>query len=120
MVKQEYLELFQKLYDVTWEYYLNDMRESDWSIDVSQKCSRMERELEEQIISLAKREDAFEIFTSAIEEIDPNLFEILIANLDSKPDDYTTLYDLFKDYNNIHKAKITIPDEATKMIKIKF
>ena len=120
MKKQEYLELFQKLYDTVWEGYLNDMKERDWSSEVSQECYRIEKELTEQIISLAKREDAFEIFTYAIGELDPELLEILIANLDSRPDEYVTLYDSFKDYNNIHKSKIIIPDEALKMINIKF
>lgn len=80
---------------------------------------KMEKEcddLEQQINQIANRPSAYEEVTELIEEKDPDVFNSLIADLDSEGGN--TLYDIFNKYNNIHKCKITIPSETLKKLNI--
>lgn len=114
------LELLQNYYKTTWDHFINEMAEEPaYSFSFRDKCKDKLKEMEKEIISYAKIPNAFEEFSHCIEEMDKDVFSTMIANLDSSPAKYETLYDLFQEHNNIHTSKVIIPDDASKLIQIK-
>lgn len=114
----ELVELLKKFYSITSEIFYEEMADYANHTKLHQ-LNQQSKELEEQIIIYSKKQSAFEDFSKAIEELDPDLFNILISNLDSTPN-AKTLYDIMSDYNNIHKSKIVIPNSALQFIKINY
>ena len=60
----------------------------------------------------------FDIVTKFLEEHCPNSFSIMIANLDSNPDKYETLYDLCKEINIRKEDNFEFPIDCLQKIKI--
>lgn len=114
----ELQELLKKFYNIQQEAFYEEMADYANHTKLFQ-LNQQSQELEEQIITHAKKQTAFEDFSQAIEELDSDLFNKLISTLDSNPN-AKTLYDIMSDYNNIHKSKVVIPSPALQLIEIKY
>ena len=68
--------------------------------------------------ALSNSKENFEIITKFLEEVCPNTFSIMIANLDSNPDKYETLYDLCKDINVKKEDNFDFPVDCLQKITI--
>ena len=110
-------EVIKRFNEVVRNRFYNQMADF-MDHDLDNKLLKEEKELEEQIISFSKQQDALSTFSAMIEEVETDIFNTMIANLDSTPDKYETLYDVFSEFNNIHKSKIVFPNEALRNIKI--
>lgn len=62
--------------------------------------------------------DNFNNITRFLEEYCPNSFSIMIANLDSIPDKYETLYDICMEINIKNEDNFEFPVDCIKAIKI--
>lgn len=67
---------------------------------------------------ISDSKEHFEIVNKAISFLCPNTFEIMIANLDSDPNKYETLYDLCKDIDIKKEDNWIFPKDCLKKIKI--
>ena len=114
----ELQELLKKFYGIEQRIFYEEMADyaNHTLLDTLYKQNQ---ELKDQIVDYAKKPTAFEDFSKAIEELDPELFTKIISVLDSNPN-AKTLYDIMADYNNIHKSKVVIPNKALQLIEIKY
>ena len=68
--------------------------------------------------ALSDSKENFEVITKFLEEHCPNTFSIMIANLDSNPDKYETLYDICNDINIRKEDNFEFPIECLQKIRI--
>jgi len=67
---------------------------------------------------LSDSKENFESVTKFLEEYCPNTFSLMIANLDSRPDDYETLYDLCREINIRKEDNFEFPVDCLQKIHI--
>lgn len=112
---KDLIEQYHKLSnDIYLEQQACNKGENKIIIDLEQKRN----DISEQIVQFSKSNDAYNTFTAIIEEFNPEAFSTMIANLDSNPNQYDTLYDLYKDFNNM-SSNITFPILALQNVTIK-
>lgn len=68
--------------------------------------------------SLSDSKEHFQIVCQFLETHCPNSFYIMIANLDSNPDKYETLYDLCKEINIRKEDNFEFPIDCLQKIRI--
>ncbi len=115
----EISDLLERYYNLSYSIFTEEM--ADYMDhkkvnNLKQSCN----DIENQIIQFSKSNDAYNTFTSIIEEKNPTAFSAMISNIDSNPNDYPTLYEAFEEFNNIHLSKVIFPDTALKNVKIKY
>lgn len=112
-------ELLERYYNLSYSIFIEEMADyMDHKKVNNLKQSLIE--IENQIIQFSKSNDAYNIFTSIIEEKNPTAFNTMISNIDSSPNDYPTLYEAFEEFNTIHLSKVIFPKSALKNVKIKY
>lgn len=90
--------------------------------DAAEKCGFISGHLYEKheilMYGLIDSKENFDSVTKFLEEHCPNTFSIMIANLDSNPDKYETLYDLCKEINIRKEDNFEFPIDCLQKIKI--
>lgn len=114
----EIKDLLEQYYDLSWDIFTEEMADFMNHTKVKQ-LEEKRKNIEEQIIQFSKSDNAYDTFTSIIEDKNPDAFNIMIANIDSNPDKYQNLNDIFEEFNNIHKSKVTFPYIALQNVIIK-
>ena len=70
------------------------------------------------LYALSDSRENYDAVTRFLEEHCPNTFNLMIANLDSRPDDYETLYDLCREINIRKEDNFEFPVDCLQKIKI--
>jgi hypothetical protein len=70
------------------------------------------------LYALSDSRENYDAVTKFLEEHCPNTFNIMIANLASRPDDYEALYDLCREINIRKEDNFEFPEDCLQKIKI--
>ena len=70
------------------------------------------------LYALSESRENYDAVTKFLEAHCPNTFSLMIANLDSRPDDYETLYDLCREINIRKEDTFEFPVDCLQKIKI--
>lgn len=119
-----YNELKEEIqaYDSFYQEYEKLSRSIRQTEQVQEKLGFLSGELFEittsLIHSLTDTKEHYNIVTQLLEEMYPNSFSIMIANLDSNPKKYICLKDLCEEINFFNEDKHYFPTECIRFISL--
>lgn len=119
-----YNELKEEIqaYDSFYQEYEKLSRSTRQTEQMQEKLCFLSGELFEittsLIHSLTDTKDNYNIVTQLLEEMYPNSFSIMIANLDSNPKKYTCLKDLCEEINFFNEDKHYFPTDCIRFISL--
>ena len=79
----EIKDLLEQYYDLSWDIFTEEMADFMNHTKVKQ-LEEKRKNIEEQIIQFSKSDNAYDTFTSIIEDKNPDAFKIMIANITLK------------------------------------